>query len=71
MAVPVFDPRPEYDHTQHNEPNPILVDARLDDEFNPSHILAHLLGYAEAMDASSAHIDHARRVLERLIAMQS
>lgn len=28
IGIKRFDPRPEFDHVQHNEPNPILVDFR-------------------------------------------
>lgn len=75
------DPRPEFDHTQHNEPNPILSfilrDAvEQDAAENPPIIdLADTARYVlemglEAGEYDEAHtpeqIDHARRVLTRL-----
>lgn len=72
----IHDPRPEFDHVQHNEPNPILLAFRRDaDEMKRER------GWTVAMTALSwdrdafdpfvdmydlAVLDHARRVLERL-----
>lgn len=72
-----FDPRPEFDHVQHNEPNPILV------EFRRVHNLPHLTAAGAPWlarhwilnwhihreghdDASDAQIEHAHRVLTRI-----
>lgn len=57
----IHDPRPEFDHVQHNEPNPILVAHRLDRGANIYY--AHLPEYP-----TEAHIKHAHRVLTRLAA---
>ena len=76
MTGMVNAPRPEFDHVQHNEPNPILLAFRRDaDEMKRER------GWTVAMTALSwdrdafdpfvdmydlAVLDHARRVLERL-----
>ena len=73
----VFDPRPEFDHVQHNEPNRILVEFREDVRLNPTIPAAHLaliwverdLFAFEVDGATLAHADHARRVLNRLAAL--
>lgn len=70
----VHDPRPEFDHAQHNEPNPILVEFRNDVVLNPTIPVRHLamiwvdrdLFAFEVEGATLAHADHARRVLVRL-----
>ena len=95
----VHDPRPEFDHVQHNEPNPILVAFREDKDNGPAgyviesgtkrhpfgrrpsrieHWLLQLDG-AEfdpvltriglGVSATSAHVIHARKVLQRLVAL--
>ena len=74
-----YDPRPKFDHVQHNEPNPILVAFRRDaDEMKRER------GWTVARTALSwdrdafdpfvdmydlAVLDHARRVLERLASL--
>lgn len=75
-----FDPRPEFDHVQHNEPNPILVDFR---EYarkarSAPWLAAHWTSSDETwMDITTAlsgdapmgtpeQENHARRVLTRL-----
>lgn len=64
----VWSPRPEFDHVQHNEPNPILVAFRSGKY--PAGYWAHRLAKGDlpvAVDkASTNEIDHARRVLARL-----
>ena len=67
-------PRPEFDHIQHNEPNPILVTFRksLQEDLpftNPGNWAANLAKppYPDSWYyASPEQIDHARRVLTRL-----
>lgn len=78
----VLNPRPEYDHPQHNEPNRLLVDFRaidagrgeyarwlLDIDENPAFWElqpGHGLLWGVMVGYEAAHIDHARRVLTRL-----
>lgn len=70
-------PRPEFDHKQHNEPNPILVEFR--DVAGTHFPFAEDLDWwlkcledptfdytASGYRWTRAHVDHARRVLERL-----
>lgn len=82
----VFDPRPEFDHVQHNPTNPILIALRR--RFpNPQNSAWSI--YQDTLDAltlygvaemqriidrdgieavvTSAHVDHAVRVLTRLV----
>lgn len=64
----VMDPRPEFDHVQHNEPNPILVSIR-EGYHDIESALALLQDDAREWwtpVVSDAHIDHAHRVLTRL-----
>ncbi|MDF2506313.1 MAG: hypothetical protein K0Q52_172 [Microbacterium sp.] len=74
-----YEPRPEYEHVQHNEPNPILVDVRkfraLRLKMNNPKGWAYILRVVERAVTARAyadvtvteeHIDHARRVLTRL-----
>lgn len=76
-----YDPRPEFDHAQHNEPNPILAyilreAVELDAQENPPILdLANTALYIltaglEVGEYDEAHtpgeINHARRVLTRL-----
>jgi hypothetical protein len=61
-------PRPEYDHPQHNEPNPILVSLRLrpgDLATNAAYTLRLIDAILDGSNAD-ATTAHARRVLERL-----
>jgi hypothetical protein len=60
-------PRDDYDHEQYNEPNPILVAFRADgDPGDP----ADWLDYSEsAYIGPPEHLDHARKVLARLVAL--
>ena len=51
----IYDPRPEFDHVQHNEPNPILIAFR---EQRP------------VTTATKDAYLHARRVLRRLGALE-
>ena len=67
------DPRPEFDHTQHNEPNPILVDLRHNGEPDEgrAHYAADLALGGESWRywmkrVPQSQIDHAYRVLTRL-----
>lgn len=70
-----YEPRPEFDHPQHNEPNPILLDLR-DTHGLPDLWLeaiegrdgdVFLAGVPRAFgDVRADHINHARRVLRRL-----
>lgn len=76
------NPRPEYDHPQHNEPNPILVETRkhLSDggPANAAAIIsirlrtlawmleAHETSWERLTDKTVLYIEHARRVLTRL-----
>ncbi len=65
---PLFDPRPEFDHVQHNEPNPILVAVRervdLIDAYMGSVVSGD--GTLPHLTIDPRHYDHARRVLTRL-----
>ncbi len=74
-AYCVRDPRPEFDHVQHNHPNPILLDFRETNGIAELWLEAiegkdgdvFLAGVPKAFGAIRApHIDHARRVLGRL-----
>lgn len=71
-----FEPRPEFDHIQHNEPNPILVELR--QAFAADHRRPRMV-YIESKlreveyetrngnnGWSPQMLDHARRVLTRL-----
>ena len=75
----VMDPRPEFDHVQHNEPNPILVAFRAysdkhgmdaEDRANLSGAWLQAPGYYERRLVEGRlrrqERDHARRVLTRL-----
>jgi hypothetical protein len=66
----VHDPRPEFDHAQHNEPNPILVAFRadLEDDVTPRERVLWWLAYGidHYSTATDVQCDHARRVLTRL-----
>jgi len=70
----VFDPRPEFDHVQHNEPNPILIAFRKDARM---HGLAEALAYDWPdhwmwfQDYTDEMVTHARRVLTRLANLAS
>lgn len=71
------DPRPEYARTQHNPSNPILVQTRADITLAPGdahEIIAAQVDLLTAGDdywnldvVTVEHIEHARRVLSRLI----
>ena len=72
-----LDPRPEFDHVQHNEPNPILLAFRRDvadvfvaEQFNVAAIARSWIdGDALELFADmypNEVLDHARRVLTRL-----
>ena len=69
-----FSPRPEFDHEQHNEPNPILLAFRRDVEINTGIGAGSMaaewyergLLLFEAERATFAHADHARKVPTRL-----
>lgn len=77
------NPRAEYDHAQHNEPNPILRGARLDaasvygsQGAAAQAYLDHINERGTVRTAAAGlgvwtldHIDHARRVLTRLISV--
>jgi hypothetical protein len=76
----VHDPRPEYDHPQHNEPNPVLTRFRQDCArwgFNirtEAYMWLHDdvlsdTGLWSSLGARDEHIAHARRVLTRLARM--
>ncbi len=76
-------PIAEFDFVQHNEPNPILVDVRanLHKGYNWSRMLFAFTQATEYTGAfvtaewerieDEAIIDHARRILTRLAAMES
>lgn len=72
-----YHPRPEFNHVQHNEPNPILLAFRQDvadvfvaEQFNVEAIARSWIdGDALELFADmypNEVLDHARRVLERL-----
>lgn len=62
----VFDPRPEFDHVQHNEPNPILVAFRVQGR-KPADFLWRLGSPASTEVVYGVEQSrHARRVLGRL-----
>lgn len=58
----------EFDHPQHNEPNPILVAVRQTPTIAPQAWLSKplLCGELTTSRYSQSHIEHARRVLTRL-----
>lgn len=69
----VYDPRPEFDHAQHNEPNPILVGFR--EEVSQWHFVGlsdlaqNWVDWADSVGMSydgDAEVEHARKVLTRL-----
>lgn len=76
------DPRPEFDHVQHHEPNPILVAVRASalpvEEWHVAVFATEIYGGLRAWDAdghpflvltkaSDEQLDHAERVLGRLV----
>lgn len=73
-----YDPRPEFDHVQYNEPNPILVNLRqrIATGFDDVEEFAWWLKNEYNHDTDSwvweddsiteSHVAHARRVLSRL-----
>lgn len=67
-------PRPEFDHVQHNQPNPILVDFRqdYDGDMRGWGVWFALWLYQEPREIGSPeHIAHARRVLNRLALLKA
>ena len=62
----IHDPRAEYDHTQHNEPNPILRVAR--GAMKDGHLQDFINGFMSDPLSPDAHpwAIHARKVLSRL-----
>lgn len=65
------EPRPEYDHVQHNEPNTLLVTFRTIWKGHPGTIQGYLAGITGAVAEDDepqliARVEHARRVLSRL-----
>jgi len=64
----VYSPRPEFDHVQHNEPNPFLVEARqaADPIAFLTEALTPLSRAFQPRDWSDWHAHHASRVLTRL-----
>lgn len=79
----VHDPRPEFDHVQKNESNPILVGARHPSEDwqewlfalnDPREVFtydADYYGEGDIRECTPEMIDHARRVLSRLEAQST
>lgn len=71
-----YRPRPEFDHVQHNEPNPILVDVRDYWAHANSPIRANQVAiYLEVCDISAIQatpeqVEHAHRILTRLANMK-
>ena len=76
-AEMIHDPRPEFDHVQHNEPNPILLDIRAhrgatswEKILWAVNLAAKDAGHYIAKDwtriTDSDQINHAVKVLERL-----
>jgi|GEM_PF-2496307 len=64
-----YDPRPEFDHVQHNEPNPILVKIREIPDADRGNWISGFLSAAERVRFAAwndAEVDHARNVLSRL-----
>jgi len=68
-----YDPRPEYDHPQHNEPNPILSMYRQSladrDEDAMENALSVASGWPTHYPCTQAQRDHARRVLTRIASL--
>lgn len=70
----IFDPRPEFDHVQHNQPNPLLADYRLDiahtgwRDRDPRDWLKEVTTRYPGITIPwrPAEMDHALRVLTRL-----
>lgn len=77
----VPNPRPEYDHPQHNEPNPILLELRRTWREDRAHhendlqlcadrvLMSDVEEPAAAEHFTPEQRDHAERVLSRLIAI--
>jgi hypothetical protein len=74
-------PRPEFDHPQHNEPNPILTTLRLncatpevdgwDARIAALYFLEEVgVDNVERERATPDHVEHARRVLTRLARLE-
>ena len=63
-----YDPRPEFDAVQHNEPNPELTYYRTYEAARGREALLDFLDwlYLVHEHAPNAHVVHARRVLTRL-----
>ena len=68
-----YDPRPEFNHVQHNEPNPILGiwRATTDGDMRGWGVWLALAAHDMIAHgtATPEQIDHARRVLERLASL--
>ena len=66
----IYDPRPEFDHVQHNEPNPILVEFREESEalgrMHPADWARTCSREFWGKEVSRDMLHHARRVLTRL-----
>jgi hypothetical protein len=73
IAGPHYVPRPEFDHAQHNEPNPILVEVRRDfpKEGESYDWWAWAVSSAPDPSWTPEQIDHARRVLTRLATLSA
>lgn len=74
-----YTPRPEFDHVQHNEPNPFLSAFRLDVQLQSPVLstarcaqlwLKHDIFTRIDPAAKKAHVDHARVVLARLAGLE-
>lgn len=70
IVVTRHDPLPEFDHVQHNQPNPILLAVRAERDrawtFLHSSVGGNICRYP---DATGEQMTHAHRVLSRLARM--
>lgn len=57
-----YDPRPEFDHVQHNEPNPILEALRQGEREDGSPLTEVAADYLAALDIYAHHGDKPGRV---------
>ena len=66
-----YEPRPEFDHIQHNKPNPLLVEFREIHSLTGNPLFSDALMFtSDLMDARvrvMGHWDHAMRVLTKIL----
>jgi hypothetical protein len=66
-----YDPRPEFDHAQHNEPNPQLVQYRMFEAMHGRVAINSQMDWLDLVSefAPNPAVAHARKVLTRLAAL--